>query len=165
MALDDPAEKTLYATRLVPYRSLSPRACWLFIICFSLTTCLLSVPLYMAGAWPAAGFMGLDALGLYIAFRVNLHAARAREILKVTPVELVFAKISARGQRVEWRFNPCWVRLEREVHAEFGMERLALVSRGESVEVGSFLGPRQKAKLAEELAKALANARRGACFS
>ncbi|HEY8138842.1 MAG TPA: DUF2244 domain-containing protein, partial [Methylocystis sp.] len=36
--------------------------------------------------------------------------------------------------------------------------------RGQSVEVGAFLGPEQKAALARDLARALADARRGPRF-
>jgi len=42
---------------------------------------------------------------------------------------------------------------------------VALVSRGESVEIGAFLGPDQKAELARELNRALIDARTGARFS
>jgi uncharacterized membrane protein len=116
------------------------------------------------GAWPVAGFRGLDVLGLYIAFKVNFRSASAYETVEVTPVELVFAKVSAGGRREVWRFNPSWVRLEQETHEEFGTERVALVSRGESVEIGAFLGPEQKAALARDLSRALAAARRGPRF-
>ena len=57
------------------------------------------------------------------------------------------------------------VRLERELHEEFGTQRLALVSRGKAVEFAAFLGPADKAELATDLSQALANARRGPRFS
>jgi uncharacterized membrane protein len=109
--------------------------------------------------------MGLDALAIYVAFRINFRGARAYETLDVTHLEIVIAKVGARGERREWRFNPAWVRLEQRVHEEFGAERVALVSRGESVEIGAFLGPEQKAELARDLGKAIATARLGARFS
>jgi uncharacterized membrane protein len=160
----DPLEQHIFATRLVPYRSMTPRDFRRFIVGFCLLTFLASLPFYVIGAWPVAGFMGLDALALYIAFRLNFRSARAYETVDVSPLELVFAKVGARGQREEWRFNPCWVRLEQAVHEEFGTERVTLVSRGVSIEIGAFLGPRQKAELARDLSKALAAARRGARF-
>ena len=66
-----------------------------------------------------------------------------------------------RARRAEWRFNPSWVRLERQEHEEFGTQRLDLVSRGERVEMAGFLGPAAKADLADRLTRALAQARRG----
>jgi uncharacterized membrane protein len=105
--------------------------------------------------------MGLDVLGLWVAFRASYRAARAYEELRLTPLELLFARVSRRGARREWRFNPAWVRFERTEHEEFGTQRLALVSRGRSLEVGAFLGPDQKAELANAFSRALALARRG----
>jgi uncharacterized membrane protein len=53
------------------------------------------------------------------------------------------------------------VRLERETHEEFGIERLYLVSRGKQLTVAGFLGPDQKADFAKALGNALNEARRG----
>lgn len=144
---------------------MTPSAVYLFILAFCLAQLVFALPFLVMGAWPVAGFMGLDALALYVAFRISFRAARAYETLDVTPLELIFAKVGAQGQRREWRFNPSWVRLEQQVHEEFGTERVALVSRGESVEIGAFLGPEQKAILARDLGKALATARLGARFN
>ena len=35
--------------------------------------------------------------------------------------------------------NPVWVRLDRTVHEEFGIERLFLVSRGRRLSIAAFL--------------------------
>ena len=160
----DPAADRIYTTRLTPYRSMTPRAVKHFIIGFCCVNLVLSAPFFIMGAWPVVGFMGLDVLALYIAFKVNFRSADAYETVEVTALELVLAKVTARGQREVWRFNPSWVRLEQEIDEEFGTERVALVSRGQSVEVGAFLGPEQKAALARDLARALADARRGPRF-
>jgi uncharacterized membrane protein len=54
-----------------------------------------------------------------------------------------------------------WVRLDRVTHAEYGTERLILVSRGQRVPVAGFLGPQEKDSFALALAAALGEARRG----
>lgn len=155
----------LFDARLNPHRSLTPRGFRALMVATLLATTLFSLPFYLMGAWPVVGFMGLDVLALYIAFRVNFRAARAYEELRLTPIELLFARVSTRGARREWRFNPAWVRFERVEHEEFGTQRLSLVSRGRSLEVGAFLGPDQKADLATRFSRALALARRGPRFS
>ena len=43
----------------------------------------------------------------------SFRAARAYEDYRLTYLELEFARVSARGARREWRFNPAWVTLER----------------------------------------------------
>ena len=60
----------------------------------------------------------------------------------------------------ELTLNPVWVRLDREAHSEFGIERLFLVSHGRRFQIAGFLGPAEKAELATALAAALNQARR-----
>lgn len=124
-----------------------------------------SVPFILMGAWPVAGFMGLDVLAVYIAFKASFRSARAYEDVSLTVLELLVAKVSARGQRAEWRFNPSWVRLRRKEHEEFGLLRVDVVSRGRALEVASFLGPDQKADFADRLGRALAEAKAGMRFT
>ena len=50
-----------------------------------------------------------------------------------------------KGRRAEWRFHPAWVFIDKVEHQEFGLQRLALRSRGTSVEVAGFLGADAKA--------------------
>jgi uncharacterized membrane protein len=161
----EPETRRLFAARLKPYRSLTRRNFHLILLVFSGASLFSSLPFILFGAWPVAGFMGLDLVLFYLAFRANFIAARAYEDVHVTHFELRFAKVSPKGRRAEWRFNPAWVRLEREEHEEFGTQRLALVSRGRSVEIAGFLGPEQKADFASALSRALAEARRGPRFS
>jgi uncharacterized membrane protein len=159
---EDPA---LFAARITPHRSLTRRHFRLLLMFFLGANIFTSLPFIILGAWPVAGFMGLDVALLYIAFKANFRAGQAYEDVHVTPFELLVAKVSPKGQRAEWRFNPAFVRLEREEHEEFGTLRLALVSRGRSVEVAAFLGPGEKADFASALSLALAEARRGPRFS
>lgn len=158
-------DEIIFVARLTPHRSLTPAGFRRLIAFFILANALYAAPFVMMGAWPVIGFFGLDVLGLYIAFKINFRRAEIYETLELTPVELVFARVGAQGQRTEWRFNPSWVRLEQETHAEFGAQRVALASRGRSVEIGAFLGPEQKAELARDLGAALARARQGVRFA
>jgi uncharacterized membrane protein len=159
------SDAPILSLRLKPHRSLSQRNFRLLISIFAAASVFSSLPFILFGAWPVAGFLGLDVLALYCAFKANFRAARAYEDVFLTPFELRFAKVSAKGARAEWRFNPAWVRLDRIEHEEFGMQRLAFVSRGHNVEIGPFLGPQEKASLAIDLSNALAEARRGPRFS
>ncbi len=158
-------EAPILAVRLTPHRSFDPAAVRLLMAATFVVSALFSLPFYLMGAWPIVGFMGLDVALLYFAFRANFRAARAYEDFHLTYFELLFARVSARGARREWRFNPAWVRIERIDHQEFGPQRLSLLSRGRRWEVARFLGPDQKAEFATTLASALAEARRGPRFS
>lgn len=154
-------EQAIYAVRLRPHRSLSRGQAKGLVAVFSLACAAVSLPFFLMGAWPIVGFLGLDALGLWLAFELSFRSARAYEDVRLTPLELLLAKVSAKGAAREWRFNPAWVRVDRREHEEFGVEKLALVSHGRSVEFASFLGPEQKADVARDLSHALARAQRG----
>ena len=74
-------------------------------------------------------------------------------------------RVSHRGHVVEWVFNPLWVRLDQKTHAEFGIEKLYLVSRGRRVSVANFLGPDEKDSFAKALSAALQAAKRGPTYN
>jgi uncharacterized membrane protein len=118
----------------------------------------------LMGAWPVFGFFGLDVLVIWWAFRVNFRRAAATEEITVTPSELRVRRVSHRGHVVEWVLNPLWVQLDQQVHAEFGIERLYLVSRGRRVSIGNFLGADEKASFAKALLAALQTAKRGITY-
>src|SRR5205807_6274478 len=111
------------------------------------------------------GFFGLDVLAIYWAFRVNFRRADATEEITITATELRVRRVSHRGHVVEWVLNPLWVQLDRKSHAEFGIEKLYLVSRGRRVSIASFLGPDEKASFAKALRVALQAARRGPTYN
>lgn len=160
-----PGNLPLLSARLTPHRSLTRRNFRVLMVIFSGASFVWTLPFVLLGAWPVAGFMGIDVAIFYFAFRANFRAACAYEDIEVTFFELTLAKVSSRGQRAEWRFNTAFVRLEQEVHEEFGAQRLALVSRGHAVEIAAFLGPADKADFAAGLSRALADARRGPRYS
>jgi uncharacterized membrane protein len=115
----------------------------------------------IVGAWPVFGFFGLDVLLVYWAFRVNYRTARQYEVVTVTPTELTVRKVNHHGLVRQWRLNPLWVRVHRDQHEEFGIERLFLISHGRKLPIASFLGASEKESFALALSGALAEARRG----
>ena len=156
-----PRDATIFAAVLTPHRSLSPTGFLIFMLVLGGLSFISGMVFLMAGAWPIFGFFGLDVLLVYWAFRINYRAAYAYEEVTVTASELRLRKVSHHGRVREWTLNPLWVRLDREEHAEFGIERLYLVSRGARLPIGSFLGPDEKASFAQALSAALGEARRG----
>jgi len=155
----------IFEDTLSPHRSLGPRGFRVLMIVTCGLCTLVTIPFFILRAWPIVGFMGADVLGVYLAFRLNFRAARAREHFRLTYFELQFARISAGGARREWRLAPAWVRLERVDDEDYGPQRLTLHSRGRSWRIAQGVGPQRKAEFAGELAKALAEARRGPRYS
>jgi uncharacterized membrane protein len=154
----------LFSALLTPHRSLNRTGFVVLMAFLGLVSFAAGTAFWLMGAWPVFGFFGLDVLAVYWAFRVNFRAAKASEQISVTPSELRVRRISHRGDVVEFVFNPLWVRLDRQVHEEYGVEKLYLVSKGRHLAVGSFLGPDEKASFAKALTAALHAARRGPSY-
>jgi uncharacterized membrane protein len=162
---DASPEAELFSARLTPHRSLN-RTGFLVLMAFvSVVSFAAGIAFWIMGAWPVFGFFGLDVLAIYVAFRIYFRRAKACEEIRVTPSELCVRRISHRGHVVEFTFNPLWVQLDREEHAEFGIERLYLVSKGRRVAIGGFLGAEEKASFSSALMAALQAARRGVTYN
>jgi len=158
-------EPKLFSARLTPHRSLNRTGFLVLMTFITVISFAAGVVFWWIGAWPVFGFFGLDVLAIYWAFRVNFLRGRASEEISVTPSELRVRRVSHRGHVVEWVLNPLWVQLDQKTHAEFGIEKLYLVSKGRRVSVASFLGPDEKASFAKALLAALQAARRGPTYN
>jgi uncharacterized membrane protein len=162
---DPDAQPELFSALLMPYRSLNRTGFVVVMTSVTIVSFAAGLAFLMMGAWPVFGIFGLDVLAIYWAFRVNFRRARASEEIRITPSELRLRRISHRGHVVEFVLNPLWVRLDQISHAEYGIEKLYLVSRGRSVAIASFLGPDEKASFAKALAAALQAAKRGPTYN
>jgi uncharacterized membrane protein len=151
----------LFSAILTPHRSLGGTGFLAVMLLIGGLSFAAGLVFFVAGAWPVVGFLGLDVLLVYWAFRLNYRAAEAYEQVTMTPSALTVRKVSHRGEVAEWTLNPVWVRLQREAHEEFGIQRLFLVSHGRRLPVAAFLGPNEKASFATALSAALGEARRG----
>jgi uncharacterized membrane protein len=158
---DPNPEPTLFSATITPHRSLSGTG---FLVVMALVGGLSFIGgliFFLLGAWPVVGFLGLDVLLVYWAFRANYRAAAAFEQVTVTPSEVRLRRVSHRGSVAEWTLNPVWTRLDRETHEEFGLLRLFLVSRGRRLSVAGFLSPPERESFAAALSAALGEAKRG----
>ncbi len=155
------AEPTIFSAIITPHRSLGSTGFLVLMLCIGGVSFASGMVFLILGAWPVFGFLGLDVLLVYWAFRANFRAARAYEEVRVTASELTVRKVNQRGGVREWTLNPVWVQLDRIVHEEFGIERLFLVSRGRRLSIAACLGPDEKASFARALSTALGEAKRG----
>ncbi len=168
IADDEPAlpiatgqEQPFFSAVLVPHRSLGRRGILLLMAAVAVLSAITSLAFWRIGAWPVVGFVGLDAVLIWLAFRLNMKAARAFEEVAVSVTEIVVRKVSAVGRAQEIRLNPVWARLEIERIEDEGVTRIRLLSRGRAVDVGAFLNPVDRTTFAEALRLALSTARAG----
>ncbi|MBN8960445.1 MAG: DUF2244 domain-containing protein [Rhizobiales bacterium] len=160
-----PPEPELFSALLVPHRSLSRKGFAVLMAVISVLNFTAGMIFLFKGAWPVLAFFLLDILAIYWAFRINFRDAKATEEISITTSELRVRKTDYRGAATEWVFNPLWVRLDQTVHAEYGIERLCLVSRGRSLAIAQFLGPDEKSSFASALTNALQAAKRGPVYN
>jgi uncharacterized membrane protein len=112
----------------------------------------------LRGAWPIAPFMGADVVLLAWAFHASRVAARVYEHVTLTASRLFVTHHAPRGQVQETSLNPYWVRVQLEQPADMP-RKLTLFSHGKAVQVGNFLGPRERLSFAQALKAALNAAR------
>jgi uncharacterized membrane protein len=154
------ADTPHFSALLTPHRSLG-RNGFVALMLATAALCIVPAMTFLAmGAWPIAGFLGLDILALYVAFRLNYRAARAREEVSVSRTRLLVRKIAPSGGIAEHLFNPFWAKLDIARHPEIGVTRLDVRGEGRSVSVGSFLNPADRESFALAFQGALAKARR-----
>ncbi|HEX2256550.1 MAG TPA: DUF2244 domain-containing protein [Afifellaceae bacterium] len=153
-------DDAIFSATLTPHRSLGRKAFLLLMLLIGGVWFLTGLYFWSLGAWPVLGFVGLDFLAIWIAFKLNYRAGRAYEEVEVTRDLLTIRRISPAGRVREFRFNPRWVRLDVETMEDFGTLRLAVRTRDERVPVGAFLNPADRQSFARALGAALAEARR-----
>jgi uncharacterized membrane protein len=158
---DNNGEPTLFSAVLTPHRSLSATGFVIVMTAVGSVSFTAGMVFLLMGAWPIFGFFGLDVLLIYLAFRANYRAGTAYEEVSVQRSALRVRKVSHRGGVSEWELNPAWVRLEREVHEEFGIEKLLLVSGGRKLLIAGFLSPDERKSFADALSAAIGQAKRG----
>jgi uncharacterized membrane protein len=137
---------------LYPNRSLGRFGFHLLMTAIVLVSGAIGAAFVLAGAWPVTGFLGLDVLLLYLAFRWNYRQGRRLEFIRLDGTELVIRRMEPSGRRREWRFDAYWV----HVTIEDSSNQLTLSSHGQSLVVGAFLSPEERLEVGKALRAALA---------
>ncbi len=157
-------DETVLNVTLVPHRSLTTRNLSIIVACVGVVSFCASLPFFFMGAWPVAGFFGLDVFLLYIAFRASSRSARAYEHVVITYFDMMLRKVTAKGREQIWHFTPCWTRVKLDEHEEFGVQSILVMQGKKQVEIARFLGAEEKAEFAKSFKSALLEARRGPTY-
>lgn len=155
-----PQEAGVFRAILHPHRSLSPRGFAILLGCIGGVSFVSGMVFFLMGAWPVFGFFGLDVLLVYVAFKLNYRAARAYEVIELTPELLTLTKVDPRGRRSLFEFNPYWVRVRFSEQAD-GRTFLRLASHGKELEFARVLNDDERREFARVLEGALATVRAG----
>ena len=129
----------------------------------SLAFCI-GLGFFLLGAWPVIGFLGLEVLVVWMAFRLNYRAARQRQHLTATTSKLRIENVSPAGARETTELPTAWVNVELTPREEPEMrsrhrQKVIVRSHGRTAEIGNFLHPAETPRLARDVRRMVDRAR------
>ncbi len=142
-----------------PYRSMSKRGLLIILGILLAFNLLITAFLFAIGAFPAPIFLGLDFVGVLIAFHVSNRRAKSGERVQVTHDEVRVIKEHAAGDRTLWTSPTAFTRIE--IDKDDGDGRVSHVRvrlRERSLAVAGALGPKEQAAFAARLQAAIRSA-------
>jgi uncharacterized membrane protein len=153
------ASAPLYMDAVIrPNRSLSDRGMWLVLAVFALFNLWIAVFLIVIGAYPVPIFLGLDLVGVVVAFRVYRRRAGRAERVRVDADRITVSREGARGSATVWTSPTAFTRVRFEGAAETRAGLLSLHLSDRSIAIGLSLGADERARLADRLREAIADA-------
>lgn len=153
------ASHPLFDAVIYPNPPLSGRGVAYVIGGFSALSGIVGTATYLAGAWPVVGFLGLDVLALWLAFRVVRRRARAFEAVRLERDRLTIRRVDHHGRSREWRFLPYFTRVELDQP----LRQSSLVQVRDhttNVRIGGFLTLPERADLAHALREAVSETKK-----
>ena len=88
------ADEPFFQALLTPHRSLGHTGFAVLMGALLFGWAVTGVIFLSYGAWPVFGFFGLDVLLVYVCFKLNYRAARAREEVSVSRTSLDIRKVA-----------------------------------------------------------------------
>ena len=159
---DMPPAEPIFEAVITPHRSLGPTGFVVLMTLVGAISFVAGMSFLLMGAWPVVGFLGLDVLLIYLAFRSSYRSGHAQETVYLSHDVLRVERVDSRGRRSCAELNPYWARLESVKDEEFGLLRLSVVSRDKRIALGDWLSPGEREEFQTAFAGALHTARTGA---
>ena len=99
-----PRDELLFDAVLHPNRSLGRAGFWILMGIIS-AVCMTGGAIFLSlGAWPVTGFLGLDVVLVYGAFRLSYRSGRLTETVRLSRAALSVRRISPNGRVQAWDF-------------------------------------------------------------
>jgi uncharacterized membrane protein len=139
---------------LLPHRSLPAHGFRVLMLILGLISLAVGIGFVSIGAWPVTGFFGIDVVLVYFAFRLSYRSARRSETIRLAGDVFTVERVSVRGKRRVWQFQPFWLRVILEERSD-ERNRLLVASHGRSLVIGDVLPPAARRELAASIREAL----------
>ena len=143
-----------------PNCSLGWRGAKRYLALQSAVVLLAAAPMAWMGGWPVLPFAGAELIALTAAFYWVLLRTHRLEVLTLDGERLLIQR-GRRGPEEGSEFPRAWARVVlQEGRAELDKSHLFIRAHGRQTEVGAELTNEEKARLAEELTRALGRGQR-----
>jgi len=157
-APDSSTRRILFEAVIVPHRSLTPRGLVILLCAITGMVGLTALRFWLIGAWPVAAFSVVEVgLAIWLIW-LNVHSARASELVLLSEDGIRIVRTDPRGRRQERRISTAWLNVMME-ESPGRVPRLFLAARNVREEIGSVLGEAPKRDLAAALSAALYRSR------
>ncbi len=145
-----------WSVTLTPHRSLTREGFVALMSIVAFANFTIGLMFYVIGAWPVVGFLGIDVLLIWWAFRRNFADGHRTERISLAGDELTLQRIARDGSEELTLFNRRWVKIDLEYDQDRELVgRLLLRSHGKAHEIASFLGAEERQSLATALRRAI----------
>jgi uncharacterized membrane protein len=152
--MDEAPENLIFEAELRPHRSMSPHGLSIVIGLLCVVSLGVTMLFWSMGAWPIAGFNGVEMLIAAALLHINARAKRAREVLLLSDQGLRVLRFDVNGRRSEREIPSAWLNVTLQERPG-RVPALYVTARGRVEEVAQALGEDEKRDLAAALANAL----------
>jgi uncharacterized membrane protein len=156
--MDAPAARLHLDAVIAPTRSLPRKGLFILLGVVIAINLAVGTGFVLMGAAPVPIFLGLDVLGIALAFWVSNRQARSRERVQVTAEQVTVLREGRSGTRTVWSSPTAFTRVRLEESGRYGAQ-VRLQLSGRRCTIGEVLGPQERAGLAEAVDNAIRAAR------
>jgi len=143
---------------ITPNRSLSKRGLIVLLSLLAGYNLMVGVFLLAIGAFPAPVFLGLDFVGVWLAFHISNRRSRRAERVRVSSERVEVERQAGGRPWTVWSSPTAFTRVAVDAPDEHHA-RVELSLSGKSLSVGAALSPGERRAFAEALQRAIAEAR------
>lgn len=155
----DAAEARIHLDTLItPERSLSMTGFKVLLGVVIALNVIVGAFFVAIGATPVPIFLGLDVLGVFVAFRISYRRAATRERLVVTADRVQVLRELGATSRAVWTSPTAFTRVELDRTGRHGAV-LKLALSDKRLPIGQALGPKEREDLGAAIEAAIGQAR------
>ena len=136
--------------KVYPNQSLTYKGLFFLMLFITIPASYIGISFYFMGAWPVLGFMGLEIILIYIAFKILFKRSESYEHILLDRTKLKIFYNNKNKTLKEIELEPTWLQVKIEdIYKNKGV--LTLSSHGKKIVLGNFLVPEERLKLAKEI--------------